>query len=320
MKNLKMLFSLLILLLLGFILFNIVAYNQAHAMMNYSQSGNGTVKPEALGIISKAKVLFLGINVPRPDNKDLAPSDLAPNCQRHSIATSNKLTLEAWYCDQGKDSPLIILFHGYGADKSSLLGEAKICLKMGASVLLVDFRGSGGSSAAYTTIGVHEADDVMAAVAYAKSQFTHSKTVLFGQSMGAVAILRAIDKQGLAPDALIIEAVFDTMLNTTCNRFKSMGLPAFSSPQVLLFWAGQQAHCNSFLNNPVDYAKAVKCPTLFMHGTDDPRATLSQGKRVFDAVPVTTKQLIEFLDVAHEPYAVRYPVEWKTAVSELIAL
>ena len=91
---------------------------------------------------------------------------------------------------------------------------------------LVDFRGSGESSESYTTIGFREANDVSAVMHYVQTAVAHSSVILFGQSMGAVAILRAVHEDGITPDAVIVEAVFDTMLNTVRHRFAAMGLPS----------------------------------------------------------------------------------------------
>src|SRR5581483_2053857 len=56
--------------------------------------------------------------------------------------------------------PLIALFHGYGASKSSLLSAAEALHHLGYGTLLVDFYGSGGSSGSGTASGVKAADDV----------------------------------------------------------------------------------------------------------------------------------------------------------------
>ena len=102
---------------------------------------------------------------------------------------------------------------------------------------------------------------------------------------GAAAILRAVSKNNITPDAVILEAVFDTMLGTVRNRFASMNVPSFPSAQLLVFWGGRQWGFNGFRHNPVDDAAALHCPALFMHGFDDPRATCAEGRRVFDALP-----------------------------------
>lgn len=312
----KRLMGLVLLLVAGFAALNLLAYNHARAMLCFTHGGGRTSKPEELAGWAKLKVLVHGVNVPRPES-DLSAGDLDPGCGTLAIPCPRSISLAAWHFDRGEEAPLIILFHGYSTDKTSLLKEAKTCIALGASVLLVDFRGSGGSSEAYTTVGVHESDDVAAVVEYAHRNLPHASLVLFGQSMGGVAVLRAVQMHGIEPDGVILEAVFDTMLKTVCNRFGSMGLPAFPAAHLLVFWGGRQWGFNGFKNNPVDYATALNCPALFMHGADDPRAELPDGKRVFNAAP-EPKTFVEFPDVGHEAYVSKYPEKWKAAVSNIV--
>jgi alpha-beta hydrolase superfamily lysophospholipase len=301
---------------IGFAILNVLAYNHARAMMFFTAGGSRTGKPEDLSGLRKARVLMKGVNVPRPESS-LKPSDLDPNCRRISVRTPDGVTLGTWYADRGPETPLVILFHGYGAEKSSLIQTARTFIQLGTSVMIVDFRGSGESSETYTTIGFREADDVAAIMSYSRSTLHHSRTILYGQSMGAVAILRAVSRNGIKPDAVIVEAVFDNMLNTVRNRFKSMGVPSFPSAELLVFWGGIQTGFNAFTHNPVVYAKALECPALFMHGTDDPRARLEEGRRVFAAVP-GTKQFKEFTSAGHESYSTRFPADWRATVETFL--
>jgi pimeloyl-ACP methyl ester carboxylesterase len=317
-KTQNRLLALLVAILASFVLLNVVAYNQAYAMMHFSAGGSLTSKPERLSWAAKLKVILVGVNVPRPVS-DRSPSELDADCEDLSIDGGSGIILSAWYCDRGRGTPLVILFHGYSAEKTGLIREAREFIALGASVLLVDFRGSGGSSESYTTIGVREADDVAAVFRYAKANLAHSPVVLFGQSMGGVAILRAVKKSGIAPDAVILEAVFDTMLNTVRNRFAAMGIPAFPSAELLTFWGGKQWGFNGFAHNPVEYAQALCCPSLFMHGANDPRATIAEGRRVFEAA-TGPKEFKTFAAAGHEPYVARHPKEWKTAAAEIIRI
>ncbi|MBT3295790.1 MAG: alpha/beta fold hydrolase [Verrucomicrobia bacterium] len=306
-------------LAVGLVLFgglNYLAYKHARAMLCFGDGPGRTRRPEDLTFKEKTDAVFNGISIPRPVG-DRAPTDLAPDAAVISIPSTDSATLAAWYVNRGPATPLMILFHGYTAEKTALLTEARSCLELGASVLLVDFRGSGGSSEAYTTVGLLEADDVTASMHYAHDQLAHPCTVLFGQSMGAAAILRAVHTQHIQPDGVILEAVFDTMLNTVCNRFELMHAPSFPSAQLLMFWAGRQWDVNSFAHKPVDYAASLTCPVLFMHGTADPRAKLVEGRRVFEAAP-EPKQFLAFEAVAHNAYVTARPTQWKTAVAALI--
>jgi hypothetical protein len=300
----------------AFVTLNVLAYNHAYAMMHFTSQGGRTREPERLAGLVKFKVLVAGVNIPRP-RSDVQPSAVDPECRVLIIGKPDGVRLAAWYCDRGSNTPLVILFHGYSAEKSSLIGEAKAFLALGASVLLVDFRGSGGSSESYTTIGVRESEDVAAVARYAREHLRHSRMIYFGQSMGAVAILRAIRDGGVSPDAVILEAVFDTMLNTVRNRFASMRVPSFPSAQFLVLWGGWQWRFNGFRHNPVDYAAHLRCPALFMHGSDDPRATLEEGRRVFDAAP-GDKMFQTFQNTGHHSYVAVHRVEWTAAVETII--
>ena len=135
--------------------------------------------------------------------------------------------------------------------------------------------------------------------------------------MGAAAVLRAVDHGGVRPDAIIVESVFDKMLNTVGHRFEAMGLPAFPGAQLLVFWGGFEAGFNGFAHNPVQYAANVRSPILFLHGADDPRAHLAEARRVFAAVPAP-KWFKEFPGLGHEPAVVRFPNEWKETVGEFL--
>ncbi|MBI5395241.1 MAG: alpha/beta fold hydrolase, partial [Verrucomicrobia bacterium] len=235
----------------GAFLVNVVAFNHAKAMLHFTQHGLRTKNPEALSVWEKAKVLAIGVEIPRPQARS-TPADFDMPFQERVIQCSNGIKLGAWYVPRENASSMAVLFHGYAADKSSLLAEAKALHEMGLSELMVDFRGSGTSSESYTSIGYYEAEDVAETLRYVGAHLPHTKLVLFGQSMGAAAVLRAIHQRRAAPDAVILDSVFDTMLQTVKNRFQSMGVPSFPSAELLVFWGGEQLGFNAFRHNPVD--------------------------------------------------------------------
>jgi uncharacterized protein len=270
--------------MVGSIALNLLAYRHAYAMMHFTAGKLRTNEPEKLTLGQKAKVLLCGVTIPRPQTS-ASPTDLGPATSSIRLDCTNGIKLGAWYCAGRSDKPLVILFHGYSSEKSGTLPEAKAFLQMGLSVLLVDFRGSGDSSESYTTVGFDEAEDVAAAARYARAHLPYREVVLYGQSMGGAAILRAVSSCGVRPDAIIVEAVFDKMLNTVRHRFEAMGVPSFPSAELLVFWGGRQAGFNGFAHNPVQYAASVTCPILFLHGATDARAHIEEARRVFAAVP-----------------------------------
>ena len=95
-----------------------------------------------------------------------------------TIAVPGGITLSAWHADGGVAAPLVIFFHGYTTENAARSPKIHA---MGASVLLVDFRGSGGSSKAILTLRYREAEDVAAAVRFAREHPACSAVILYGQ-------------------------------------------------------------------------------------------------------------------------------------------
>ncbi|MFN8458215.1 MAG: alpha/beta fold hydrolase [Anaerolineae bacterium] len=295
---------------------NFLAYRHAYAMLNFRQAGERTPPPEALTRWQKLKILLNGIAIPKPQNHT-TPASLNLPFEVHHITIDENITLEAWHMPHPRPKGIVVMFHGYAAAKSGMLPEAQAFYKLGYSTFLVDFRGSGGSSESQTSLGFYEAEAVTAAVAYARQIFAKQPLILYGQSMGAAAILRAVSVYGVKADALIIEAVFDRTLSTVQNRFAAIGWPAFPAAQLLIFWGGVQLGYNGFSHNPADYATTVVCPTLMLHGADDPRATLRQAQAVFQNLS-GPKQFEIFAGVKHESYLAAQPERWKQTVSQFL--
>ncbi|MEM7391673.1 MAG: alpha/beta fold hydrolase, partial [Verrucomicrobiota bacterium] len=199
------------------------------------------------------------------------------------------------------------------------LREAKYLHAMRFETFLVDFHGSGESSESSTTIGYREAEDVSAAVHYVRKNFAMKKPlILFGKSMGAAAIFRAvaIDPE-LQPDLIIAEAIFERLYTAVANRFHLVSAPPFPAAHLMMFWGGLSMNVPAFRHNPIDYARHIECPTLLLHGTDDPRALPREAEAVQKNITAPS-QLILFEGVTHQSCAKAVPEKWKRAVREFV--
>ena len=259
MKRIKKIFFRV--LLPGFLLLNIVAFNHAWQFTHFSDPKKArTVDPEDLGIGDKIKTLFLGINNPRPTNK--IPND---EFEVLTIPSRNDMKMEAWWMEQKTDSAkgIVLLFHGYAGHKSSLMPQARAFQEMGYQTVLVDFLGHGGSEGNDTSIGYGEAEDVRAAVGYIRAYYPSLTVYLYGFSMGSAAILRALAiYEDLAVEKVIVAAPFASMLKTVRNRFAFMGMPSWPFAELLVFWGGIQHAYWGFDHEPVQYALKINisCP------------------------------------------------------------
>ncbi len=303
--------------LLLVIVLNLIAYRHAYIMLHFASTGKRTEKPEYLSWRQKVKVLLTGITLPRPINTS-TPAGWGLSYEVCRFQVNPSVELEAWHIPRPNSKGLVLLFHGYASAKSSLLPEARALHEEGYASFLVDFRGSGGSNGSETSLGFAEAEDVAQAFGYARALAAGQPVILYGRSMGGAAVLRAIAVYQIQPDGVILEAVFDKLLSTVQNRFRSMRLPSFPAAHLLVFWGSVQQRYRGFSHNPVEYAAYVQCPTLVLHGTDDPRATIVEGRAVFQRL--NGKRWFEaFTGIGHEAYLAANPDQWQWAVTQFLA-
>lgn len=300
----------------AFVAVNALAFRHAWVMTHFDGSGQTTSSPEKLGMLEKAGVLLTGVRIPRPTNAR-TPADLSLPFETHRVPSSGGHTLEAWSIAAPDARAVVAMFHGYHSSKSALLNAAEALHELGCSVVLVDFRGSGGSTGNTTTLGIDEIADIAATCQLARSLAPDRPLVLFGQSMGSAASLRAMAELDLRPDGAILECPFDRLLTTVGHRFHSMGVPAFPFAHLLVFWAGVQNGVNGFAQNPAEYAARVTCPVLMFNGGNDPRVPICDAQAVCQSL-AGTKRLEIFEGVGHVSCYHAQPEAWTNAVSTFL--
>jgi uncharacterized protein len=308
--------AVLLTFLLSGIALNGIAWMQARAMTHYVKDGERTAKPERLSLSEKAWIVLTGVELPRPINHQ-TPQAVGLPYQTHQIVLPDGEGLEAWFTPSDSSRGVVLLFPPYGASKQALLAPSKIFHELGYDTLLVDFRGVGGSSGSETTLGVREAKDVAQAVSYVQQKWSGRPILLYGASMGAVAVMRAIAHEGITPDAVILESPFDRLLNTVRHRFTAMGIPSFPGAELVVWWGGWQQRIDGFAHNPIEYAKEIKCPVLLMYGEQDKRVTLQEVKSILDTLP-GQKQLVVFSAVGHGSLASDDAQKWRQQVQHFL--
>lgn len=293
------------------IMINFLAYFQASKFTHFDISpGEKTSRPQELSFTQKLSILLFGVHNPRPANIT------QPSSSFETIKLKSNKEIECWSirCDSAKGT--VILFHGYSGEKSSMLDKAEVFLQLGYNILLVDFMGSGGSEGNQTTIGFYEAEEVKTAFDHVKQQ-GEKNIILFGTSMGAVAIMKAENDYKLDAGSIIIECPFATMLETVEARFKTMHIPAFPLANLLVFWGGLQNGFNAFSHKPEEYARNITCPTLLLYGEQDVKVHKNEIDRIFSNLK-GYKQLKLYPLAGHENYLTRYRNEWTHDVSQFI--
>ncbi|MFC0772808.1 alpha/beta hydrolase [Terrimonas alba] len=294
--------------LILFCLMNLIAYLHAYKFTHFDKAG--VVKTKGASHLSfgqKLKALFAGVNNPRPQANEL------PNEKFETLKLKSNKTIECWWVPTDAAKGSVILFHGYGGEKSSMLDKAAIFREMGYNTLLVDFMGAGGSEGNQTTIGYYEAAQVKTAFDFLNNK-GEKNIILFGTSLGAVAIMKAQKDYHLKPTALLLECAFGSMLKTVQARFASMNVPSLPMADLLVFWGGVQNGFNAFDHNPIDYAEAISIPTLLLYGEKDEKVSRKEIDDIFKNL-TGPKKLITYPLAGHENYLNKYRDNWKADIS-----
>lgn len=294
-----------------FVLLNILAFSHAYNFTHFSDHNTVKTKSTQLSKLEKIKILLLGINNPRPANKT------EPSQKFDRVNIKSNQQIECWHIKTKQSKGSIIIFHGYGGQKSTMLDKSDLFLKMGYNTLLVDFMGSGNSEGNKTTMGVLEAEQVKSCYDYL-IQKGEKNIFLFGTSMGAVAILKSINDYPYNPNGIILECPFGSMYKTTSARFKNMGVPAFPLAGMLVFWGGIQNGFWGFGHNPTNYAKKVYCPTLLLYGEKDKKVSRKEIDQIFKNLK-GEKKLNTYPKAGHENYLNKYTKEWTSDVKHFLS-
>jgi alpha-beta hydrolase superfamily lysophospholipase len=224
--------------------------------------------------------------------------------------------IECWHIKLPNSKGTVAIFPGYSGSKSLMLDKSDEFIRLGYSTLLVDFAGTGGSEGNQTTIGYKEARDVKACFDYL-SQQGESNIILFGTSMGAVAILKAAQDYSLVPAGAILECPFGSMYQTTCARFRQMGVPCVPMASLLVLWGGVQNGFWGFSHNPEAYAKHVKFPVLLLYGEKDAEVSREEIDKIYANLSCK-KRLSTYPEAAHENYLKRYKKQWQEDVTSFL--
>jgi uncharacterized protein len=188
---------------------------------------------------------------------------------------------------------------------------------MGYNTLLLDFRAHGNSEGNTCTIGNYETEDVKLAYEYIKTK-AEKNIVLWGISMGASTITKAIHDLHLQPQKVILEMPFGTIEDAVKGRLKIMGLPAQPFATLLTFWGGAEHGFWAFSMKPQEYVKKIHCPVLLQWGKNDPRVSRSEQDILFRNTASNDKKFVLYENTGHESICKSEPVKWNAEVSAFL--
>jgi alpha-beta hydrolase superfamily lysophospholipase len=233
------------------------------------------------------------------------------------LITKNGLKIEGWFVPVDSSRGTVILVHGLGGNKSMLLKQAYEFMYFGYSVMLIDLRAHGNSGGNITTLGYLESEDVKLAYDYVY-HLGERNIILYGISLGATVIVRAIYDYGLCPSRIILEIPFERPEKLFAKRGKLLGFPEEPFGMLVTFWASIERGFNAFQNNTSTYAQKIKCPVLLQYGGLDRIVPSEDTRTIFGRIGSQNKKIVNYEHADHDFLLNKDPLKWRKEVNEFL--
>ena len=270
-----------------------VTYDQAHNLINHPK-----------------EVRELGTKTP-------ADFDLAV----HEVSVINPQAMRLYgYYSASENGAYVMLQHGFKADRSRLLEEAKILQDAGYGILVTSVRAHDKNDGQEITFGVREMEDLQAWYEYLLAQgAVPGKIAILGNSMGAaMAIEYASRNKDIA--AVVSVSGFSSLQDTIDVSVEYFtGLPAFPFAPAIATWAEVLLGMDvAQVDATMAAAKLCHTPVLVMQGGADTVVSVASGQWIYDAA-CGPKELWFEEGIGHTKFDRDMPDEYAQRVTQFFA-
>ena len=171
-----------------------------------------------------ASVFFLSRALMPPQAQESSASTFLASAESVEFTTPDGNLHDAWFFPGLRDSPVIVLCHGYRSSRTEVMTLATSLQMHRYNVLAFNFAGHGDSPAKYTTLGNLESVELLAALRSleGRTDVDISRVGLWGYSLGGYAALSA------APDfpgvkAIVVDSVYPRPANLLRRELGRLG-------------------------------------------------------------------------------------------------
>lgn len=251
-----------------------------------------------------------------PDMRAWVDSIRGMNRERVEITSFDNLKLRGYYYEYSPDSPLELIFHGYGGNaERDLSGGVERCFALGRSAILIDQRGSGDSDGRTCSFGIKERLDCLEWIKFSTEKFGKERPIIIGGvSMGAATVMMAAG-ENLPENVVCVMADcgYSSQKKIIKKVIKEMHLP----PNILypFIKLGARIYGGFDLEetSPVEAVARSKTPIVFIHGDSDDFVPFDMSVECFNASSAK-KKLVTIENAGH---GLAFPVNRKKYVESL---
>ena len=273
-------------------------------------------------LLGLAFAFYIGVVSYREESADYIrtpPAEISRHPERTGISGLEEISilrpdgvrLAGWYAPPGATRAVVILVHGVGADRASLLYESRVLAQAGFGVLALDLPGQGLSGGKIEW-GVPEREAISAAVDWLshRDEVDPQRIGAYGLSMGSYVLAQAavIDPR---ISAVVLASTPSEVVEFNWQASRSFGWLS----QYPTYWALRAA------GTPLDLAprdilgRIAPRPLLLIQGQLDSLVPEWMAHQLF-AVAHEPKELYVVAGAHHSDFSMAAPSEYRARLTD----
>ncbi|MFH1541011.1 MAG: alpha/beta hydrolase [Elusimicrobiota bacterium] len=260
----------------------------------------------------------LVLKVPRL-SLEINPANFNLNFENITFQTVDDININGCFVySKEKSDKTIIICHGWGANLADVLPSTVFLLKKNFNLLYFDFRNHGKSSGNVSSFGKLESIDVTTIIEYlTKEKPNFSKKIgIYGISMGgSVAILAVAQNEKIS--AVVVDSPFSSF-NYIVARYAKLfyKIPKYPLVPITFLFVKMRLGFDPNDFSAIRYVEKISPrPIFFIHGANDKRIPVSEGKKLYDMAD-SPKEFWQVVDANHIESYSKDPFEYEKRVGE----
>lgn len=260
-----------------------------------------------------------GCVLARPARSVVGSAPVALGARTVVFPSRSGSSIRAWFAPGRAGAGAVLLLHGMGGNRASMLARADFLHQAGFTILAPDFQAHGESPGRHITFGELESFDAEAALAFLHSAAPGERVGVIGVSMGGAATL--VGAKPLPVDALVLESVYPTFDDAVSDRLHvwlgPLGFLGSAVAPALIGLVAPRIGVDRNRLRPIDAIRRVEEPLLLIAGTEDQYTKLDESRALF-ANAQSPKQIWEVRGAGHEDIYDFSPAEYERRVGDFL--
>jgi pimeloyl-ACP methyl ester carboxylesterase len=265
-------------------------------------------------------ISLTGCALAGPSHSVVGNPPLGLRAQAVAFPSGSGSVIRAWFIPGRARAGAVLLLHGMGSNRTSMLARAEFLQRQGFAVLAPDFRAHGESTGEQVTFGARESLDAAAALGYLQRAAPGERIGVIGVSMGGAATL--LGPEPLDVNAVVLESVYPTIRRAVSDRLATWfgplsGVGRLFTSTALGLLRRETGVAEAELE-PIGRIGRLRAPLLLIAGTDDRYTPLAEAESLFARAPAP-KSFWSIEGAGHEDLHAFTPAEYQWRVGGFLS-